>query len=106
MVKKSGGREINPADAHRKAQRQKEILRNKKERKFQRDAHALQKNPDAIKDQLKEVLDLEENGRVNLTLRLKKRALQGAYDTAVKKRKASQASCPASVGSCGSICTM
>ena len=78
---------MNPADAHRKAQRQKEILRNKKERKFQRDAHALQKNPDAIKDQLKEVLDLEENGRVNLTLRLKKRALQGAYDTAVKKRK-------------------
>ncbi len=37
-------------------QRQKEILRNKKERRFQRDAHALiQADPDAIKEELKGV---------------------------------------------------
>ena len=34
-----------------------------------------------------QVLNLEEEGRNNLTLRLKKRALQGAYDTAVKRKK-------------------
>ena len=78
---------MNPADAFRKSQRQKEILRNKRERKFQRDAHALQADPDAIKDQLKDVLDQQDNGKVNLTLRLKQRALQGAYDTAVKRKK-------------------
>lgn len=36
-------------------QRQKEILRNKKERRFQRDAHALKANPEAIKEELKGV---------------------------------------------------
>ena len=42
----------------RPVQRQKEILRNKKERRFQRDAHALKANPDAIKEELKEVNSL------------------------------------------------
>lgn len=76
----------------RKAQRAKEIARNKKERKFQRDAHSLQANPDAIKDELKEVLALEEDGKGNQTVRLKKKALQGAYDNAIKKKKVSLAS--------------
>jgi len=71
----------------RKAQRAKEIARNKKERKFQRDAHSLQSNPDAIKDELKEVLALEEDGKGNATVRLKRKALQGAYDNAIKKKK-------------------
>jgi predicted ribosome quality control (RQC) complex YloA/Tae2 family protein len=71
----------------RKAQRAKEIARNKKERRFQRDAHSLQSNPDAIKDELKEVLALEEDGKGNQTVRLKKKALQGAYDNAIKKKK-------------------
>ncbi len=35
-----------------------------------------------------QVLDLEEQGNLNLTLRLKKKALQGAYDNAIKKKKA------------------
>lgn len=82
---------MNPADAFRKTQRAKEIARNKKERKFQRDAHSMKDNPEAIKEELKSVLDMEETqeGRVNQTIRLKKRALQGAYDTALKKRKVS-----------------
>lgn len=90
MVKKKGGRDINPADAFRKTQRAKEIARNKKERKFQRDAFALKAQPDQIRDELAEVLDKEEDGKVlNQTLRLKKRALQSAYDAALKKRKVS-----------------
>lgn len=86
---------MNPADAFRKTQRAKEIARNKKERKFQRDAHSMKDNPEAIKEELKSVLDMEETqeGRVNQTIRLKKRALQGAYDTALKKRKVSLWSC-------------
>lgn len=36
-------------------QRAKEIARNKKERKFQRDASKLKSNPDALKEELKEV---------------------------------------------------
>ncbi|KAL3158332.1 hypothetical protein ABBQ38_010573 [Trebouxia sp. C0009 RCD-2024] len=88
MVKKKGGRDINPADAFRKTQRAKEIARNKKERKFQRDAFALKAQPDQIRNELAEVLDKEEDGKVlNQTLRLKKRALQSAYDAALKKRK-------------------
>lgn len=90
MVKKTKNREINPADAYRKQQRAREIARNKKERKFLREAHALKANPEAIKEELKEVLELEEKGKVNLTIRLKKRALQGAYETAVKKTKVGQ----------------
>ncbi|DBB17731.1 hypothetical protein WJX82_007314 [Trebouxia sp. C0006] len=88
MVKKKGGREINPADAFRKTQRAKEIARNKKERKFQRDAFALKAQPDQIRDELADVLDKEQDGQVlSQTLRLKKRALQSAYDAALKKKK-------------------
>ncbi len=109
-------------------QRAKEIARNKKERKFQRDASKMKSNPEALKEELKEVitllacvgmvtssfsicashlspccaeiassayrvfyvgqvLELEEDGKLNLTIKLKKRALQGAYDLALKKKK-------------------
>ncbi|CAK0784079.1 hypothetical protein CVIRNUC_007282 [Coccomyxa viridis] len=87
MVKKKGSRDINPADAFRKEQRAKEIARNKKERKFLRDAHKMKSDPNALKEELKEVLELEEDGKLNMTVRLKKRALQGAYDQAIKKKK-------------------
>lgn len=89
MVKKKGAREMNPADAARKVQRAKEIARNKKERKFQRDAYSMKSDPTAIKEQLQEVLGMEEDGKINATLRLKKRALTGAYDAAVKKKRVS-----------------
>ncbi len=68
---------MNPADAFRKVQRQKEIQRNKKERQFQRDASKLKANPDEIKGQLQEVLEMQDEGKYNLSLKLKKRALQG-----------------------------
>ena len=111
-------------------QRQKEILRNKKERRFQRDASKLKSNPEALKEELKEVgslillsmnmscqaccanilsllgsghqaavwcvckqvLDMEDDGKLNLTVRLKKRALQSAYDAALKKKKVREGS--------------
>lgn len=36
-------------------QRAKEIARNKKERKFLRDAHKMKSDPNALKEELKEV---------------------------------------------------
>ena len=33
------------------------------------------------------MLALEEDGKGNATVRLKKKALQGAYDNAIKKKK-------------------
>ena len=69
----------------------KDIARDKKGGKFQRDAFALKAQPDQIRNELAEVLDKEEDGKVlNQTLRLKKRALQSAYDAALKKRKVSR----------------
>ena len=37
-------------------QRAKEIARNKKERKFLRDAHKMKSDPNALKEELKEVI--------------------------------------------------
>ena len=36
------------------------------------------------------MLELEEDGKLNMTVRLKKRALQEAYDQAIKKKKVSK----------------
>lgn len=84
---------MNPADAFRKEQRKKEVQRNKMERKFMREAAAQRSNPDEIKKQLQEIIDLEEAGPLAKTLKLKKKALQEAYDAALKKRKASTLRC-------------
>ena len=52
---------------------------------------ALQSQPDAIKAELESVFNKEEEGRVpNQTLRLKKVALERAYEAALKKKKASR----------------
>uniref|UniRef100_A0A1D2AAA7 Wbp11/ELF5/Saf1 N-terminal domain-containing protein n=1 Tax=Auxenochlorella protothecoides TaxID=3075 RepID=A0A1D2AAA7_AUXPR len=86
MVKKGKGRELNPADAFRKTQRAKEIARNKKERSLQRDAYSKRDDPESLKEQLKEVIAAEQAGKSNPTLRLKKKALQSAYEQAIKRQ--------------------
>lgn len=55
MTKTKGGRDMNPADAQRKAERKKEVQRNKLERKFMREASSQKETPDSIKKQLQEV---------------------------------------------------
>jgi hypothetical protein len=95
MVKTKGGRLLNPADAFRKEQRKKEVARNKTERKFIREGARLRSDPETLKKELQEVLDIEENqGVLPKTLKLKKKALQEAYDQALKRRKASPAPTP------------
>lgn len=76
------------ADAARKAERKKEVMRNKMERKYMRDAASQKDKPEDIKKQLQEVLAVEEQGKVlNKQLRLRKKVLQEAYDHALKKKK-------------------
>ncbi|PSC68774.1 WW domain-binding 11 [Micractinium conductrix] len=91
MVKKGKGRDINPADAHRKAERAKEIARNKKERQLLRAANKQRDDPETLREQLKEVIDLEQQGKMNHTLRLRKKALQSAYDQAIKRKMEEEA---------------
>ena len=47
-------------------------------------------DPETLKRQLKEVLAEEEAGNMNPTMRLKKKALQGAYEEAIRKQMVSR----------------
>lgn len=76
----------------RKTQRAKEIARNKKERSLQRDAFSKRDDPEALKEQLKEVIAAEQAGKSNPTLRLRKKALQTAYEQAIKRQIVSKRS--------------
>lgn len=88
MVKTKGGRLLNPADAFRKEQRKKEVARNKMERKFIREGAKLRSDPDTLKKELQELIDMEESGgTLPKNLKLKKKALQEAYDQAIKRKK-------------------
>jgi hypothetical protein len=92
MVKTKGGRQLNPADAHRKEARKKEVSRNKLERKFIRESSTLKAKPEELKKQLQELIDVEENGPLPKNLKLKKKALQEAYDQALKRKRVRQLS--------------
>lgn len=70
---------------HRRAQKSKELARNKKERSLQRDAHAKTADPEALRQELQEVLAAEQAAS-NPALRLKKKTLQHAYEQALKKQ--------------------
>ncbi|GIL53533.1 hypothetical protein Vafri_9119 [Volvox africanus] len=87
MVKTKGGRLLNPADAFRKEQRKKEVARNKMERKFIREGAKLRSDPETLKKELQELISMEENGTLPKNLKLKKKALQEAYDQAIKRKK-------------------
>lgn len=86
MVKKKGGREMNPMDSHRKAERARQLARNKKERQMQREAMSLVDDPAVLRTQLKEILDEEELGPLNVTQRSRKKTLQRAYDAAIRRQ--------------------
>lgn len=87
MVKTKGGRLMNPADAFRKEQRKKEITRNKAERKYIREAFGKKDKPTELREELKELIELEQNGTLNKMQKLRKKIVQEAFDAAVKKQK-------------------
>lgn len=75
-----------PLRHFRKAQRAKEVARNKKERALNRDAQS--QNPEAVREQLKDAIAEEQAGS-NPALRMRKKALQSAYEQAIKKQMVS-----------------
>lgn len=46
----------------------------------------IRSEPEVLREQLQELIDAEEQGSMNPTLRLKKKALQQAYDQAIKRK--------------------
>lgn len=86
MGKRKGGRELNPADAHRRQQRAREVERNKKERAFQREALRSKDNPDMLRRELQGLLKDEDYGLADSETRIKRRALQTAYDSVVRRK--------------------
>lgn len=43
-------------------------------------------DPNALKEELKEIIRVEESGQLNPSLKIKKKALQQAYDQAIRKQ--------------------
>ena len=77
----------NPAVQQRKAEKARQLARNKQERQLQREAMQHVDDPAYLKQQLKEVLDEEEaSGMLNAAQRSKKKTLQMAYESAIKKQ--------------------
>ncbi|CAG9460228.1 unnamed protein product [Pedinophyceae sp. YPF-701] len=78
---------LNPADRERKKQRRKEIERNRRERKFNRDASSKKDNPEDLKAELEELLGKEEeSGKLNQVDRLRKKVLQDQLKIAIKEQ--------------------
>lgn len=85
MVSKN--KSSNPAVQQRKAEKARQLARNKQERQMQREAMQHVDDPAYLKRQLKEVLDEEEaSGMLNAAQRSKKKTLQMAYEAAIKKQ--------------------
>lgn len=78
---------MNPADAFRKAQRKKEIARNKAERQYIRSAFGRRDKPQELREELMELIELEQQGVLSKLQKIRKKVLQEAYDTALKRQK-------------------
>ena len=77
----------NPAVQQRKAEKARQLARNKQERQMQREAMQHVDDPAYLRQQLKELLDEEEaGGMLNAAQRSKKKTLQMAYEAAIKKQ--------------------
>ncbi|KZV96934.1 hypothetical protein EXIGLDRAFT_833209, partial [Exidia glandulosa HHB12029] len=55
----------NPADAHRKALRQKELKKNKAARKTNRDSAAAKKDTFELEDTIRKLTELEDSGKIS-----------------------------------------
>jgi hypothetical protein len=77
----------NPVLQQRKAEKAKQLARNKHERQMQREAMQHVDDPAYLRQQLRELLDEEEaSGMLNAAQRSKKKTLQAAYEAALKKQ--------------------
>jgi len=80
MGRKSGrtkiGRSINPADAHRKQQRKKELKKNKEERKRVRLIASANKDLTKLEDELKQLKEIEKERYLDKYEKDKKKSLE------------------------------
>ena len=91
MVKGGSGRVVNPADAFRKAERKKEIARNKAERQFERDAGKKKETPGELRAELAALIDAEQAAPLSKLQKIRTKVLQEAYDAALKRQKVRRA---------------
>ena len=67
------GKSLNPADAHRRAQRKKEKARNKKQRQDTREVRQLLSDPSALRAEIARFDELAQEGSLDAaSLRHKK----------------------------------
>ena len=76
----------------RKAEKARQLARNKQERQMQREAMQHVNDPSYLRQQLKELLDEEEAaGVLSAAQRSRKKTLQAAYEASIKKQVQNEA---------------
>jgi hypothetical protein len=90
MGRKGPGRNLNPTDVFRKQQRKKELKKNKIKRDKQRENILLKKDPKKIQEQIRKLESQEATGKLDKTLKSKKRKLLEVLDQVKEKQGASQ----------------
>ncbi|CAG8515400.1 1290_t:CDS:2 [Ambispora gerdemannii] len=88
MVKKKSGRTLNPADAHRKAMRQKEIKKNKAERKRVRTLVMVHKDTTKLEEEVSRYRSLDKDKRLDKNGKAKLKDLQDKLSKIVETKKA------------------
>ncbi|CAG8573565.1 9995_t:CDS:10 [Acaulospora morrowiae] len=88
MVKKKSGRFLNPADAHRKAMRQKEIKKNKMERKRVRTLVMVHKDTSKLEEEIARYRALDREKRLDKNGKIKLKDLQEKLSKIIEAKKA------------------
>ncbi|KAF0539359.1 formin-like protein 5 [Gigaspora margarita] len=88
MVKKKSGRTLNPADAHRKAMRQKEIKKNKMERKRVRTLVMVHKDTSKLEEEISRYKALDKEKRLDKNGKAKLKDLEDKLSKILDTKKA------------------
>ncbi|GBB87714.1 hypothetical protein RclHR1_01420017 [Rhizophagus clarus] len=88
MVKKKSGRTLNPADAHRKAMRQKEIKKNKAERKRVRTLVMVHKDTSKLEEEIARYKSLDREKRLDKNGKAKLKDLEDKFKKILETKKA------------------
>ena len=82
------GKSLNPADAHRRAQRKKEKARNKKQRQDTREVRQLLSDPSALRAEIARFDELAQKGSLDAASLRHKKNLELSLGTLIAKRSA------------------
>ncbi|RIA82710.1 WW domain binding protein 11-domain-containing protein [Glomus cerebriforme] len=88
MVKKKSGRILNPADAHRKAMRQKEIKKNKAERKRVRTLVMVHKDTSKLEEEIRRYKSLDRDKKLDKNGKAKLKDLEDKFKKILETKKA------------------